>query len=88
MFLIVAQNRRSPTEVEELAYYCVAEGIVFQCPKLCTLLRAKMDDAAFGIDTLFNLLFDQYPEIHEKQMEDKYTIDLDKLFKWSPVKLK
>ena len=74
LFVIVAQNRKTSTEVQELAYYCVAEGKIFQCPRIQTLFKIKMNDIAFGIDSLFDLLFDQYPEMYQKELEEKYEL--------------
>eukprot|EP00826_Nyctotherus_ovalis_P064856 TRINITY_DN9522_c0_g1_i1.p1 TRINITY_DN9522_c0_g1~~TRINITY_DN9522_c0_g1_i1.p1 ORF type:complete len:138 (+),score=4.83 TRINITY_DN9522_c0_g1_i1:231-644(+) len=76
LFVIAAQNRKSPTETQELAYYCVAEGKIFQCPRVQTLLKIKMNEIAFGIDSLFDLLFDEYPETYQKEVEDKYDLGL------------
>ncbi len=71
MAVVVKHVREGSKEVD-VAYYCVVNGIVFQCPRLYTLMKAKMDDIACALDQLFDTIYDDFPAAYADVLQLKY----------------
>ena len=78
--MLAKRNRKNPNETEDLAYYYTISGVIFPCPRLYALLRAKMEDASLALDQLFDLIYDQYSSEYAEELQKKYKLNVQELF--------
>jgi len=80
IFVISAKNHITPEKIELIAYFCIVNGLIFKSPKLHSVLHSKIHDIAYGLNELFDVIFDDYPLRYKEENNKKYEIDLQDLF--------